>query len=94
LGSKILKLRLLIGAHSKLPDELNFAFEVMQGIFKDKQLNYDIAMCAADVHTRTVAKKSSIGGFYVCAGGLTCENDKTPLIYSVSYFNLGSKSFV
>jgi len=39
---------------------------------------------------RTVARKSSIEGLYVCAGGLTLKKlTKTPLIYSVSYFNLG-----
>jgi len=37
---------------------------------------------------RTFARKSSIEGFYVC-GGLDIGNlIKTPLIYSVSYFNL------
>jgi len=48
------------------------------------------------VQTRTVARKSSIGGLYVCARdftfvqeGLTSKVDKIPLIYSVSYFNLG-----
>jgi len=40
--------------------------------------------------SRTVARKSSIGGLYVCAGALDIlKIDKTPLIYSVSYFNLG-----
>ena len=42
---------------------------------------------------RTVARKSSIGGFYVRAGGgLTFNFDKNPLICSVSYFNLGRLS--
>jgi len=40
--------------------------------------------------TRTVARKYSVGGLYVCAGGLDILIfDKTSLIYSVSYFNLG-----
>jgi len=43
---------------------------------------------------RTAARKSSTGGFYVCAGGLErlCKglvNAKTYFIYSASYFNLG-----
>jgi len=39
---------------------------------------------------RTVARKCSIGGLYACAGTLDIENlVKSPLIYSVSYFNLG-----
>jgi len=44
---------------------------------------------------RPVARKSSIGGLYVCAGGFDIENlIKTPLIYSVSYFNFGVCCFV
>jgi len=44
---------------------------------------------------RTITRKSSIEGLYVCAGGLTfCKLTKTPLIYSISYSNLGSWSFV
>jgi len=46
--------------------------------------------------TRTVARKSSIGGFtfarglYICVGGAWYSNlTKIPLIYIVSYFNLG-----
>jgi len=40
--------------------------------------------------TTTVARKSSIGGLYVCAGGLDIEKlIKTSLIYSASYFDLG-----
>jgi len=47
--------------------------------------------------SRTVARESSIGGLYVCAGGgfgsytgvLTFKFDKNLLIYSISYFNLG-----
>jgi len=43
---------------------------------------------SAFVETRTVARKSAIGGLYVCAGGFDIGNSmKTPLIYSVSYFN-------
>jgi len=39
--------------------------------------------------SRTVTRKLSIGGLYVCAVGLDSENWlKNPLIYSVSYFNL------
>ena len=39
---------------------------------------------------RTVARKCSLGGLYVCPGRLDIENLlKSPLIYSVSYFNLG-----
>jgi len=39
---------------------------------------------------RNVAKKFSIGGLWVCAGGLdTLKIDKTQLIYSDSCFNLG-----
>jgi len=38
---------------------------------------------------RNVARKSSIGGFYVRAGGVWHSNlTKNPVIYSVSYFNL------
>jgi len=40
--------------------------------------------------SRTVARKSSIGGFYICASELDIVKiDKMSLIYSVSYFNLG-----
>jgi len=40
---------------------------------------------------RTVARKYSLGGLHVCAGRLDIENlSKSPLIYSVSYFNLGT----
>jgi len=39
--------------------------------------------------TRTVARKSSIGGLYVRAGGLTFKCDKTSTNLCVSYFNLG-----
>jgi len=39
------------------------------------------------------SQKVSDRGFYVSAGGLNIENlIKTPLIYSVSYFNLGGLS--
>jgi len=39
---------------------------------------------------RTVARKLSIGGLYVRAGGAWHSNlTKIPLIYSVPYFNLG-----
>jgi len=39
---------------------------------------------------RTVARKPLIRELYVCAGGLDIESlIKTPLICSVSYFNLG-----
>jgi len=56
------------------------------------------------VLARTVARKSSIRGLYVCAGvlyvhaggldvcvGWACHSNltKIPLIYNVSYFNLG-----
>jgi len=39
---------------------------------------------------RTSARKSSIGGIYVCARGLDIEDliKKLPLIHSFSYFNL------
>jgi len=41
--------------------------------------------------TRTVARKFSIGGLCVCAGGIEIiKLTKTPLIYSVSRFNLGA----
>jgi len=47
-------------------------------------------------HTRTVARKFSIGGIcisagdlWVCAGDLTQKIGKTQLIYGVSCFNLG-----
>jgi len=44
---------------------------------------------------RTVARKSSIEGIYVWAGGLDIlKIDKNSLIYGVSYFNLGDWSFV
>ena len=47
--------------------------------------------------SRTVAGKSSVEGFYVCAGGLYVRAvgldiiiwKKIPLMYGVSYFNLG-----
>ena len=40
---------------------------------------------------RTVARKCSLGGLYVCAGRLDIENLlKSPLIYCVSYLNLGA----
>jgi len=46
------------------------------------------------VSTRTVARKSSIGKLYVCAGGLDIQKfDEIPLIYSVSYLNLGEAWF-
>jgi len=39
---------------------------------------------------KTVARKSSLGGLYVCAGGLDIENlKKYPMIHSVSYFDFG-----
>jgi len=39
---------------------------------------------------RTVARKSSIGGFTFVQGCLAFEKlTKTPLIYSISYFNSG-----
>jgi len=39
---------------------------------------------------RIVARKSSVRGLYVCVGGLdNLKFNKTPLIYSASYFNLG-----
>jgi len=48
------------------------------------------------VITRTVARKSSIGGctflqggFTFLQGGLIFKFDKIPLTYTVSYFNLG-----
>jgi len=50
-------------------------------------------------HTRTVARKFSIGGFAVlletfrlCGGLEIIKLTKTPLIYSVSRFNLGGLS--
>ena len=43
---------------------------------------------------RTVARKSSLWGHYVCAGRLDIEHLlKYPLIYSVSYFNFGGFGF-
>ena len=43
---------------------------------------------------RTVARKSSIVGLNVCAGGLDIENlIKTPLIHIGSHFNLGGSVF-
>ena len=40
---------------------------------------------------RTVVRKSSIGVLCICGRGLDTENlTKAPLVYSVSYFNLGS----
>jgi len=40
---------------------------------------------------RTVARKCSLRGLYVCAGRLDIENFlKSPLIYSFSYFNFGA----
>jgi len=43
---------------------------------------------------RTIARKCLLGGgLYVCAGRLDIENLlKSPLIYSISYFNLGALS--
>jgi len=39
---------------------------------------------------RTIARNFSIGGLCVCAGWLDIlKIDKTPLIYSVSCFNIG-----
>jgi len=39
---------------------------------------------------RTVSRKTSIGGLYVCAEVLDIlKIDKTTLIYSASYFNVG-----
>ena len=43
---------------------------------------------------RTVVRKTSIGGIYVCVGGLNIEKLlKTPLTYRISYFNLGGLVF-
>jgi len=42
-------------------------------------------MSLSNVHSRTVARKSSIGRFTFVHGGL---NAKTLFIYIVSYFNL------
>ena len=40
--------------------------------------------------SRTVARKSSLGGLYVRVGGFDIENlIKSPMIYSTSYFDLG-----
>jgi len=39
-------------------------------------------------YNRTVARKSSIGGFTFVEGLEIIIFDKSPLIYSVSYFNL------
>jgi len=39
--------------------------------------------------TRTVARKSSVGGLYICARGLSIlKFDETTLVFSVSYINL------
>ena len=44
---------------------------------------------------RNVARRCSLGEFYVCAGKFDIENLlKSPLIYSVSYFNFGAWGFV
>ena len=44
---------------------------------------------------RTVARTCSLGGLYVCAGRLDIENLlKSPLIYSIPWFNLGLGAFL
>ena len=49
-----------------------------------------IVQIHAELTSRTVTRKFSTRGLHVCAGGLdTVKTDKTPLIYRVSYFNLG-----
>ena len=50
----------------------------------------DEKVCSHIRNIRTVARKSSIRGLYVCAGVAWCSNlTKIPLIYNVSFFNLG-----
>jgi len=40
---------------------------------------------------RTVARKSSVGGLYICTVGLDIlKFEQTPLFYSASYFNVRS----
>jgi len=44
---------------------------------------------------RTVGRKCSLEGLYFCAGRLDIKNlSKSPLIYTVSYFNFGAWGFV
>ena len=63
------------------------ALKRVSSVWKDYQLTFG--------RGRTVARKSSIGGFTFVLerlpfvqGGLTLKFNKNPLIYNVSYFNL------
>ena len=61
----------------------------IQGSASSKEWNYKKCIYH-NLVTRTVAKKFSIGGLCVCLGGLDITKlTKSPLIYSVSRFNLG-----
>ena len=54
-----------------------------------KQRPGKVSVYYSQFHVRPVARKSSVGRLCVCAWGLTFKKlTKTPLKYSVSYFNL------
>ena len=58
--------------------------------------NYVAAICTTTGRTEQIRVMiSSLGGLYVCAGRFDIDNLlKYPLIYSVSYFNLGALGLV
>ena len=68
--------------------------------FSEKRDSSRVFTLLFRVQFRIIARKSSVGGFYVRVGGperlCLCRRARTQKLYlfSVSYFNLGAWSFV
>ena len=72
---------------------LSWALVICPNVYNICKSECETLSICPDGSNRTVARKFSIGGFCVCLGGLKIiKLTKTPLIHSVSRFNLGGLS--